>query len=141
MLVSSFIFMSLKLWLVFEAVADEEENVKKALDNLIGNLKSEKGVEVIEEEYDEVQEIESPHPSMEEGYSRIAELRVECDRFTNAVKTVINYGPTYVQLEGPDHFDLDIKDSQESLQEVANTVQQYAQMGVGGVLVAKSDEE
>jgi len=133
--------MSLKLWLVFEAIGNKEKGVENALNDLIGNLKEEEGVDVISEEYDEMKLVENPHPELDEGYSKIAELNVECNNFTRAVKTVINYGPTYVQLEGPDHFDLELKDSQESLQEVANMMQQYAQMGVGGVLVSKTNED
>ncbi len=133
--------MGLKLWLVFEAIGNQEEGVEDALDQLISNLKEEKGVKVTSEEYDDLKLVENPHPNIEEGYSKIAELNIECNTFTKAVKTVVNYGPTYVQIEGPDDFRLELKDSQEALQEVANTVQQYARMGVGGVLVSKTNEE
>ncbi len=133
--------MGLRLWLVFEAIGNQEKGVEDALDQLISNLKEEKGITVTSEEYDELKKVENPHPNIEEGYSKIAELNVECNTFTKAVKTVVNYGPTYVQIEGPDDFNLELKDSQEALQEVANTVQQYARMGVGGVLVSKTNQE
>lgn len=133
--------MSLEVWLVFEAVSPEEDSVEAAMNDLLGNLKDEDGVEIVSEEKDEIKQMENPHPNLDEGFSQVVELNVECDTLTDAVKIVINYGPTYVQIEGPEHFDLDLKDAQNSLQEVANTMQQYAQMGVGGVLVAKSDED
>jgi hypothetical protein len=54
---------------------------------------------------------------------------------------VINYGPTYVQIEGPDGYEIELPELQNSLQEVADLVHQYAQMGVGGVLVSNPREE
>lgn len=133
--------MGLKLWMVFEAVAPEKEAVEDSLDSHVENLKSEEGLEVLEEEFGSVDKVEDPHPGLDEGYSSLVEMRVECDNFTRAIKTVVNYGPTYVQVEGPEHYDLNLKDSQQALQEVANTMQQYAQMGLGGVLVSNTEEE
>jgi hypothetical protein len=46
-----------------------------------------------------------------------------------------------VQIEGPENFEMELPDMQSSLQEVANTVHQYAQMGLGGVLVSRPEEE
>lgn len=133
--------MGIKLWMVFEAVAPEESAVEESLNQHIENLESEGDLEIVEKEFDSVDKVEDPHPSLDEGYSSLVEVRVDCENFTRAVKTVVNYGPTYVQVEGPEHYDLDLKDSQQALQEVANTMQQYAQMGLGGVLVSNTDEE
>jgi len=44
-------------------------------------------------------------------------------------------------MEGPDKYELDLRESQDTLQSVANTMHQYAQMGAGGVLISKSAEE
>lgn len=132
--------MGLKLWMVFEAVSPNKKDVEDSLNEHVENLESEEGLEILEKEFSSVDEVENPHPSIDEGYSSLVELRAECDTFTRAVKTVVNYGPTYVQVEGPEHYDLELKDSQQALQEVANTMQQYAQMGLGGVLVSNTDE-
>lgn len=132
--------MGLKLWMVFEAVSPNEEDVEESLNEHVDKLESEKEVEILDKEFSSVDEVENPHPSIDEGFSSLVELQVECDTFTRAVKTVVNYGPTYVQVEGPEHYDLDLKDSQQSLQEVANTMQQYAQMGLGGVLVSNTED-
>jgi hypothetical protein len=89
---------------------------------------------------DDVDEIENPHPGIEKGFSQVLELRVEIESFTKAIETVINYGPTYIQLEEPNRIEIDLKDGQEALQTVANTVHQYAQSGIGGVLVSSANE-
>lgn len=131
-----------RLWMVFEAVAPDEESLGDALHDHIDALKNdEEGVEVIELEKDDASKVENPHPGLDEGFSQVAELRAEIDSFPKALEVVINYGPTYVQLEAPDRIEMDLKEGQEALQEVANTMHQYAQMGMGGVLISRADEE
>lgn len=129
------------LWMVFEAVAPDKKSVTESLEEHVEAMKSEERIEILEMEKDEVTEVDDPHPGLDKGYNQIVEMRAEMDDFTKAIETVINYGPTYVQFEGPDHYEMDLKESQETLQKVANTMHQYAQMGTGGVLISKPTEE
>lgn len=133
--------MNIKLWMVFEAVAPEKDSLENSLEDHVETMVAqEEGVELVEQEFDEVSKVENPHPGLEEGFSQVAEVRVEADSFTKAVELVINYGPTYVQIEGPDNYEMGIGEAQNALQSVANTMHQYAQMGPGGVLISKSSE-
>jgi len=127
--------------MVFEAVAPKKEAVEGSLESHVETLGSENKVTITEQETEEVSKVQNPHPDLEEGYSQVSEVRVDVEDFTKALSIVINYGPTYVQLEGPDEYTMNLKESQESLQKVANTMQQYAQQGVGGILVSKTAEE
>jgi len=131
----------INLWMVFEAVGPSREDVEDSLDDHIEKMRSEDELDITEANIEEIEKVENPHPGLEEGFSQVAEVRADAETYTRAVKTVINYGPTYVQIDGPDNFDMDLPDMQESLQEVANTVHQYAQMGVGGVLISNPEEE
>lgn len=131
----------INLWMVFEAVGPSREDVEDSLEDHIEKMESEDELKITEANVEEIEKVENPHPGLEEGFSQVAEVRADAETYTRAVKTVINYGPTYVQIEGPDNFDMDLPDMQESLQEVANTVHQYAQMGVGGVLISNPEEE
>lgn len=133
--------MGIKLWMVFEAVAADKEAVEGSLQDHVEKLGSENEVEITEKETEEVSKVQNPHPDLEEGYSQVSEIRADVDSFSKAINLVLHYGPTYVQIEGPDTYEMDLKESQESLQKVANTMQQYAQKGLGGVLVSKSAEE
>ncbi len=130
----------LKLWMAFEAVAPERKALEGALEDHVEALGTEERVEIIESEVDEVSEVENPHPDMDIGYSQIAEVRVKLDGFDRAIQTVINYGPTYVQIEGPDDYEMKLREAQEALQNVASTMHQYAQMGPGGVLISRANE-
>ncbi|MFB6144117.1 MAG: hypothetical protein ABEJ98_02280 [Candidatus Nanohaloarchaea archaeon] len=134
--------MGVEVWMVFEAVGPEKEGVENSLDEHVETLRNEeKGVEVLEIERDEATEMENPHPGLEKGYSQVVEAELEMEDFQKAVEAVINYGPTYVQFQGPDNYSMNLAESQNVLQSVANTMHQYAQMGTGGVLIGRSAKE
>lgn len=127
--------------MVFEALSTDEKGLKESLDDHIEKLRSEDAVEVKSVEIDEIAEVDDPHPQLEHGFSQVAEVRVDVDSFTEAINLTINYGPTYIQIEGPENFDLSMKDAQGALQKVATTMHQYAQQGAGGVLISKASQE
>ncbi|MFB6147684.1 MAG: hypothetical protein ABEJ66_02260 [Candidatus Nanohaloarchaea archaeon] len=133
--------MAIELWMVFEAVAPEKEDVEESLEEHVEMLESEEDIRVLSSETDEVAEVKDPHPGLDKGYSQVVEMQVEVDGFDRAIETVVNYGPTYVQIEGPEKYEMDMREAQDALQNVANTMHQYAQMGPGGVLISKSGEE
>lgn len=133
--------MKVEVWMVFEAVGAEKDGVVKSLEDHVESIENEEGIEITEIEKDEATEIENPHEALEKGYSQVIEMRADFENFQKVIETVINYGPTYVQMEGPDNYELDLKESQDTLQSVANTMHQYAQMGAGGVLISKSSQE
>ncbi len=133
--------MEIELWMVFEAVAATEDGVEDSLEEHLDKLRSESGVEIVESNIDEVSKVENPHPDIDEGFSKVAETRLSVSGFDKAISLTFNYGPTYVQMEGPEKYEMGLKEGQESLQNVANVIHRYAEMGLGGVLVSKSREE
>lgn len=132
--------MDLKLWMIFEAVAASEDAVKGSLEDHIEKLSNEPEAEVVEETVEEIEKVENPHESLDEGFSQVAEVVVEASSFEEAIALVINYGPTYIQLESPDHYEMSLKEGHETLQNVADIMRRYAEMGVGGMLVSKTDK-
>lgn len=133
--------MSIGLWMVFEAVAAKEDAVKDSLEEHLEKLESESEVEIVERNVDEVAEVEDPHPDLKKGFSQVAECKLDVETFRKCIQITFDYGPTYVQMEGPDNYEMSLKEGQESLQQVADVIHEYAQMGVGGVLVSKPTEE
>jgi hypothetical protein len=126
--------------MVFEAVGEEEDAVEDSMDEHVDTLKAEDGIEVKEVDRDDVKKMEDPHPGLEEGYSTVVEVTAEFDGFDTAIQTVLNYGPTYVQIQGPDQYNIGLGEAQDAMQKVASTMHQYAQMGAGGVLVSNTEE-
>lgn len=135
------VVMAVKLWMVFEAVGAEKNAVEESIEEHIDMMETEEAITVEKVEKDEVEDMEDPAENLEEGFSQVLEVEVEFDSFPKAVETVINYGPTYVQFQGPDNYEMDMRESQDTLQTVANMMHKYAQMGAGGVLISKSSEQ
>jgi hypothetical protein len=132
--------MGLVIWMVFEAVTPKEEGLKSLKDH-IEKLEEEPDCEVLETEYDEASEIENPHPGLDKGYSQVCETRVEIEGFDKAIEIMISYGPTYIQLEEPDKLEIDLAEGQNALQNVVDTMHQYAQSGAGGVMISRATDE
>lgn len=132
--------MEVKLWMVFEAVSGTRDAVEESLEDHIEKLGNEPTAEVLESTIDDIEKVENPHPDLEEGYSQVAEVVVEAESFEDSIALVINYGPTYIQLEDPDVYELSLKEGQETLQDVADIMRRYAEMGAGGMLVSKTDK-
>lgn len=132
--------MNVKLWMVFEAVAATEDAVEGSLEDHLEKLDNEPEAEILESNIDEVEKVEKPHPDIDEGFSQVAETVVEASSFEEAVALTVNYGPTYIQMEEPDVYDLSLKEGQEALQNVADIMRRYAEMGAGGMLISKTEE-
>lgn len=133
--------MELVLWMVFEALSPKKEDLKDSLKDHVEMLEEEERLEIMETEFDDIDEMENPHPGLEKGYSQVVETRVKVDGFDKAVQVAISYGPTYIQLEEPDRFEIGLKEGQDALQEVVNTMHQYAQSGAGGVMISRATNE
>lgn len=127
--------------MVFEAVGREKNEVEESLEDHLEKLESEDDIEIAEKDWSEAEEMEDPHPGIEKGYSMVVETVIEIDSLDRLVETVINYGPTYVQVEGPDNYDIGLAELQDTVQNVATTMHQYAQMGAGGVLISKNRDD
>lgn len=132
--------MDIKLWMVFEAVSGTEDAVVGSLEEHVEKLENEPNASIVSREIDSVEQVDNPHPDLETGYSQVAEVVVEAESFEDAITLVINYGPTYVQLEEPDVYELSLKEGQETLQDVADIMRKYAEAGLGGMLVSKTDK-
>ena len=126
--------------MVFEAVAATEDAVEGSLEDHLEKLDNEPEAEILESNIDEVEKVEKPHPDIDEGFSQVAETVVEASSFEEAVALTVNYGPTYIQMEEPDVYDLSLKEGQEALQNVADIMRRYAEMGAGGMLISKTEE-
>lgn len=133
--------MDLVLWMVFEALSPRKEDVVESLKDHVEMLEEEEKVEVMETDFDDVDEMENPHPDLDKGYSQVVETRIKVDGFDKAVQIAISYGPTYIQLEEPDRFEIDLKEGQNALQEVVNTMHQYAQSGAGGIMISRASQD
>ncbi len=127
--------------MIFQVVAATEDAARDSLEEHIEKLKTEKGVSKLEVEMEDLQEVDKPHPQIEKGYSRICEVDMQVDTFSELVSIVINYGPTSVDVKSPEEVSMDIKELRDSLNAVAQMMHRFLQAGVGGMMISKPQEE
>lgn len=126
--------------MIFEVMAISKEVTEKSLRNHIAKLEEE-DVVILKKEFDEIHEIEKPFPNIEKAYSQIVEVELEVKNFNQAIDIVLNYGPTMVEILGPDKINLTLKDAQDSLNAVAGMMHKFLEAGVGGVVIVNPDRE
>jgi uncharacterized ferredoxin-like protein len=127
--------------MVFESVATSKQESVESIADHIDALENEKPVELVSRDEDEVEKMKDPHPDIEEGFSKVIEVNAEIEGIDSAIRIINDYGPTYIQVTGPDTLEVSLEQSQKALQKVASTMQQYAQMGAGGVLMSSPEDQ
>ncbi|MDY6776602.1 MAG: hypothetical protein SVQ76_00690 [Candidatus Nanohaloarchaea archaeon] len=130
---------SLDVWMVFQVVAATEEAAEESLEDHLEKLEGERSVQEFEADIEEPEPVEKPHPSLEEGYSQVAEVDMTVSRFSDLVDMVINYGPTSVDVKAPEKVEMEIGEVRESLNSVAQIMHQFLQSGAGGMMISREE--
>ncbi|MDY6788968.1 MAG: hypothetical protein SVV03_03305 [Candidatus Nanohaloarchaea archaeon] len=128
-------------WMVFEVLAGGKETAEESLEKHVESIKNLESVEVSEADFEGVEEVENPHPSLDKGYSQICELECNVEDFPTLINLVMNYGPTIIEIHGPDKIELDLREAQDSLNLVSEMMQKFLQAGAGGMMISRSSEE
>lgn len=126
--------------MVFHVVAATEDAATESLDDHLEKLESERAVSAFDADLDDAEEVDNPHPSLETGYSRVAEVELTVDGFADLVELVINYGPTSVDIQAPDTVEMDIGEVRDAMNSVAQLMHQFLQSGAGGMMVSRPNE-
>lgn len=129
----------LRVWMIFEVLAATKETAQESLKDHAEKL-SEENVEITKEEFETVQEVEKPHPEIDKGYSKVYELEMVVKSLPELIEIIISYGPTMVDLLEPEELNLGLKDLQESLNSVTQLIHNYAQSGIGGVVISSAED-
>lgn len=127
--------VKLRLWMMFEVISTSRELTENSLKSLIDNLKKEGGIEVLKESYEDISEVERPHPKVEVGYSQVCEVELWADSFPKIFLIVMNYGPSAIEILEPDKIHLTLSEAQESLNYVAGMMHKFLEAGAGGVVL------
>lgn len=131
----------IEVWMIFQVVAATEDAAVESLDEHVEKLETENGVQSMTVEMDDVQEVDQPTPNVEQGYSRVCEVEMEVAGFDDMVSIVVNYGPTSVDVKGPESREMDIGEMRTALNSVAQMMHQFLQAGAGGMMISRNREE
>lgn len=131
----------LEVWMIFQVIATAEDATVESLEDHIDQLREESAVSYLDAEFDDVQEVDQPHPEVERGYSQVCEVEMDVRSFSELVELVINYGPTSVDVKAPDRVAMDIGEVRDSLNAVAQMMHQFLQSGAGGMMISRPQDE
>jgi len=131
---------AIETWMIFEVLAAEEDAAVESLEDHVNQLASMDTIEITSKEFDSVEEVDDPHPSLDTGYSQVCEIEADVDGFPNLIKIVMNYGPTLIEINGPESIELDLNEMQDSLNLVAEMMQKFLKSGAGGMMISRPEE-
>ena len=111
----------IKATLIFQAIGRPPEHLKKAVEEIVDKIKSEKGTVL------ESGEVKSPEELKEQPglYSTFAEVEVEVEEPAYLMMLVFKYAPAHVEITYPEKIEVTNNDFGEMLSEVARKIHQY----------------
>jgi len=110
----------INIYAVIEAQAIDEVLTKKALEKILRNLKKESGVHIISAEISKIEQDE------ESGlYSGYIEAKLSFEAFEPLMHFMFFYGPSVVEVLGPEKIVLDMGDLHRGLLEAATMINGY----------------
>ena len=130
----------LRIWMAFEALAVNEETVKKSLENLVDKLDTDDRVKLYKKEYSEAKNVKNPVKGIEEGYSQVVEVELITKKLSDIVGVIIEYGPSAAEVMEPKSFDMDAGEAQIVLNTIADMMHKFAAAGLGGFVLVRGKE-
>ncbi len=124
-----------EVWFSIEALAVKKDVVETALERHIEKMKKVKDILVHDVEFSETIKVEKPLKNVEEGYSQIAKVKFFAKDLSTLISVVLTYGPSAIEIIGPDKKEMKIDEVQNIVNVLAGIVHQFAAAGVGGIVI------
>lgn len=125
----------IEAWLAIEALGIGGDVVKDALEKHVGHMSKSKDVFVYEKKFSEARKIDNLSEKVKEAYSQIVETKVLFKDLYSLINVVLLYGPSSVEIIGPNSKEVRIDEMQSVCNTLASLVHQFAAAGIGGMLV------
>jgi len=120
-----------------EVMAVKEESATKALENHIGKIEGEEGIEIYQKEFEETEVVENPPTDkVRKAYSQIAEIEFVVSSVKNLMTFSMLYGPSSVEVIDPDSVNVGVDELQDMANSIAALIHQYASKGAGGIVTS-----
>ena len=123
------------VWFSIEALAVEKSVVENALAAHVEKRGDIRDILIYEKEFSETIKVENPMKNVAEAYSQIAKVKFFAKSLTTLISVVLTYGPSAVEILGPDRHEMKIDEVQGIANLLAGVVHQFAAAGVGGIII------
>ncbi len=124
----------IKIHAIVEAQSVDENLLKKALENILKKIKKEPGMHIIKQN---VSEITSTDVGSYTGY---VELDMAFEGFEPLMRFLFHYGPSVIEVVGPEKIIIDSSDLQRGLLDAAGMIQGYVEY-ISQLMTKKELEE
>ena len=121
---------------MIEALGIEKEVVKNALERHLDKMSQVRNVYIFEKAFGEIQKVENPMKDVKEAYSQIVETKLLVKDLFTLLSVVLVYGPSSVEIIGPEKKEINIDEVQNVSNILAGIVHQFAAAGAGGIVIS-----
>ena len=124
-----------EVWFSIEALAVEKNVVENALAKHVEKMAHVRDILVYEKELGDTVKVEKPMKNVETAYSQIAKVKFFAKNLATLISVVMTYGPSAIEILGPDKADLKLDEVQNIANLLAGIVHQFAAAGAGGIII------
>ncbi|MBI2578645.1 MAG: hypothetical protein HYW26_02965 [Candidatus Aenigmarchaeota archaeon] len=124
---------------LIEALGAKEEILTKTLKEHVEKLSKTPDTIIYETNYSDVQQVEKPIEGLETGYSQFVEVKFVTKTLFLLLNAVILYGPSAVEILGPERKEIRIDEVQNIVNILAGVLHQFAASGMGGIVITPKD--
>ena len=123
-----------------EALGVTEDVVKNSLEKHIEKLSHIKELVVYEKKFSEIKHVKNPIQGVESAYSYFVNVRFFAKTMSTLLNVVLIYGPSSVEVLGPNKKEIDMSEAQDICNVLAGMVHQFAAAGIGGIVITPEEK-
>jgi hypothetical protein len=125
----------------FEVMAAKLELVEKAITEHITRMGRAPDTYVYEKSFDKIAPVKNPPAGLKEAFSQVAKAKLFTKDFYTLLNVIMVYGPSAVEIIGPNKRDLKIDEMQGIANVVAGLMHEFAAKGAGGMLISSAAKQ
>jgi len=90
---------------------------------------------IYEKKFFDIREVKNPMKDVDVAYSYAVTMKLFIKDLYTALTAIMIFGPSSVEVIGPDRKEININEVQDIANNVASLVHQFAAAGIGGMVV------
>lgn len=130
----------LEVWFSIEVLGIDENIAKDSLSKHIEKLSRVKDTFVYEKEFKDIKKVKNPLKDVEEAYSQVVNVKFFVRTLPILLNIVLTYGPSSIEIMGPDKKDVNAAEIQDIANVLAGLVHQFAAAGAGGIVITPEEK-
>lgn len=127
----------LRVSMIFEVLAINEETTKESLEALMNKLDKDSRARLYKKDFGELKKVEKPLPNIEFGYSLTCEVELISKKLDDLAQVVSEYGPSAIELLEPLKLNINAGEAQTILNLISSIMHEFAAAGTGGIVFVR----